>query len=364
MTSRTFGLILLGAVVSIAAVWTGYRYLWRPHIPDSGSSIVQDGAGILSPRQAAFIRRYHNKLLEDHDIDYRMVTGAGDMGADINTFAYTYFEEQGVGRLSESGRGLLLAIDVDDGLVRVEVSRALEGIYTDRFISYIQHRQMIPFFRSSRVADGILASTELVFTRAQEAESGQAFVPPMEAATAGAGAVNPARIGAGGESAFRDGPDVAPAGGDPRAVLAAYKKAMEQRNGNPDLTIYTTETRRFLEEWTVTPAQMDNAADSLDKCRPGTLEVKTGHAVLYYPVALRTCPPYFFRVEEGRWRLDLTLMGKAVRFNHRNQWHFAPGYLQSEQPYTFAFSGWRVDEQGFPMSVEDTGLSIEPRRDD
>lgn len=350
MIPRTLGLILLGAVVYLAATWVGYWYLWRPHVAGSGDAIIQDKADILTARQAAFIRQYHEKLLEDHDIDYRTVTGIGD-GADINTFAYTYFEEHGVGRLSESGRGLLLAIDVDDGVVRVEVSRALEGIYTDRFISYIQHRQMIPFFRSGRVADGILASTELVFMRAQEAESGRDFVPPMEAATAGAGASNPARIGAGDGGAFRDGPDVTSAGDSPRAVLAAYKKAMAKRNGNPDLSIYTSETRRFLGGWTVTPAQMDNVADSLDECRPGTLNVKADHAVLHYPISQRTCPPNFFRVEEGRWRLDLTMMGEAVRFNHRNQWHFALGYLQSEQPYTFAFSDWRIDEQGFPMTA-------------
>lgn len=334
--------------MSLAAAWLGNRYVWVSVPPGGNPLIVRDEAGILSRSQEEFIREYHKELLHDHGIDYRTVIHAADAVSNINEFAFDYFTEHGVGRLSQSGRGLLLVIDTGGNLVRLEVSQALEGIYTDRFVSYIQHRQMIPFFQSERVADGILSSTELIFARAQQAERGQAFMPPMDAKSAGAGAVNPAQIGAGPDESFRAGPDVAPAAKDPRTVLAAYQEAMDQRNGSPELSVYTRETRAFLRQWVMTPAQMDNAAKSLRECPEGAVKMDAGYAVLRYPVSSRQCPPYFFSIEEGEWRLDLSMMSKAIRFNHRNQWHFDGRYHQEGHPYAFAFSDWRFDQHGFP----------------
>lgn len=335
-----------------AAAWIGYQYVWQRVFPFTEPAIVQDNTGILDREQTARIGRYHATLLTDHDIDYRTVV-RDDVDGDINVFAHRHFTEHGIGELSESGRGLLLVIDAQNDLVRLEVSQALEGVYTDAFISYIQHRQMIPFFRNERVADGILASTELIVTRAQQASQGRGFLPPMRAGSTGGGAVNQAHIGAGSTERFRRGPEVTAAGNDPRAVLAAYRRAMDRRNGNTELSIYTRETRTFLSRWTLTPAQMDNEAKSLAACPERVLKVAATYAVLRHPVSARQCPPYFFRLEEGEWRLDLAMMSKAIRFNHRNQWHFDAGYGIRSRPYSFAFSDWRIDEHGFPRTEPD-----------
>lgn len=343
---------MLGLIVFVVAAWTAYHYVWRAVFPGVDQAIVQDDAGILSRDQVDGIRRYHAELLKEHDIDYRTVIRSG-VGGDISRFAFRYFAEHGVGRLSDSGRGLLLVIDADNDLVRLEVARALEGVYTDRFVSYIQHRQMIPFFRSERVADGILASTELIVTRAQDAERGRAFVPPMPAGTVGGGAVNRARIGAGDDGGFRDGRDVAAPANDPRAVLAAYRGAMAQRNGAPGLSIYTRGTQAFLSQWTMTPAQMDNEARSLEDCPERILKTEAIYAVLRHPVAARRCPPYFFKMEDGQWRLDLTMMSKAIRFNHRNHWHFDTAYGIRDRHYAFAFEDWSFDQRGFPHPAGD-----------
>lgn len=333
----------------------GYHYVWPPLFPGATREarlIVEDDGGVLGHERVTFIQRYHKELLR-HDIDYRTVVISHGAERDINVFAYQYFTRHNVGELSKSGRGLLLVIDTHNDLVRLEVSQALEGVYTDGFVSYIQHRQMIPFFRTGRVADGILASTELIVSRAQQAVRGEAFAPPMDARTAGAGAANPARIGAGEDRSFRDGADVEATSSDPRAVLAAYREAMNQRNGNPELSIYTEETRAFLRQWTVTPAQMDNEAKNLTACPRGTVTVRAEYAVLRFPVSVRQCPPYFFRIEDDAWRLDLTMMSKAIRFNHRNEWHFDTQYHLEDEPYTFAFSDWRLDRHGFPWKADE-----------
>ena len=65
---------------------------------------VDDGASLMSQDQRAQIAEHHGYLLQDYDIDYRVVT-AEDVG-DISHFAVLRFAELGVGEASATGRGL------------------------------------------------------------------------------------------------------------------------------------------------------------------------------------------------------------------------------------------------------------------
>src|SRR5690606_29426970 len=158
---------------------------------------------------------------------------------------YRYFNDAGIGEQSRRGRGLLLVIDTALDRVRLEVSTSLEGVYTDAFVAYVQNRQMTPFFRESRVADGILATTELIVGRAQEAGAGLAFAPPMAPARMGGGATTAAGIGAGraeAPSAARAGEASAPtetSGLGPLEIVDLYLRAMAARDARRDLPFYS-----------------------------------------------------------------------------------------------------------------------------
>ena len=154
-------------------------------------SSVDDRAAVLEPFERMRIAEYHTALLRAHDIDYRVLATSAD--ADLERAAHGYFAETSVGSLSSSGRGLLLVIDTASERVRLEVSTSLEGAYTDAFVAYVQNRQMAPFFAAGRVRDGILATTELIVARAQEAEAGAEFAPPMPATSMGDGRAAPPR---------------------------------------------------------------------------------------------------------------------------------------------------------------------------
>ncbi len=67
--------------------------------------------------------------------------------------------------------------------------------------------------------------------------------------------------------------------------------------------------------------------------------------MIRYPVEDRACAPWFFRRDGADWRLDLTMMQRAIRFGRTNAWRFAPGV---EHPYRFAFTDWTFDRHGFP----------------
>ncbi|UCD11186.1 MAG: TPM domain-containing protein [Nitrospinaceae bacterium] len=349
--SSIFTKALLAALLLVAVKFAvdGSRDRRTQPAPDR----VVDEAGLMTPGQAARLSEYHRFLLKDHDIDYRVLTT--NSAGEVNAYSIEKFEELGVGGESRTGRGLLLVIDVKQDAVRLEVGRALEGMFTDAFITYVQHRQMVPFFRDGRVADGILATTELIYTEAQKAEKNAGFDPrEQDAVTAGGGAATRARIGEGNGTGELVKGGVA-AGGSPEATVMAYLGAMAERNANPDLDLFTEGTRKMLAGWTVTPAQMDNIVQTYRACHAEPVKVGGAGklAVVRYPPAERQCSPWFLREEKGGWRLDLTMMQKAVRFGRTNAWHFD---LQVEHPYRFAFEDWRFDRHGFPV-VKDSALA-------
>ena len=312
---------------------------------------VEDGAGLMTEAERGFLANYHEKLLAGHGIDYRVVTGRG-LG-DINRAAVVRFEALAADLRSETGRGLLLVIDADQDLVRLEVSYALEGVFTDAFVAYVEQRQMVPFFARGRIADGILATTELIVTRAQNAAANAGFESEAwfgvggGAISGGGGATTTARLGAGPDISKPAPSDSAPAGRSPGETLALYFAAMAARNADPNLDIYTAGTQAMLGQWVVTAAQMDNLVKTYRRCHPRPPRQAPGgaYAVIRYPPAERRCAPWFFERRGDAWTLDLTMMQRAIRFNHDNHWRLDPDV---EHSYGFAFEDWRFDPHGFP----------------
>lgn len=344
MPRRVLRLGGLAAVLAVFAV-AGWLWLWSGAGPPTAR--VWDEAGLMSVQQHAFIARYHGVLLEDFDTDLAVLTVAGQ--TDIAQRAVREFAARGVGAESRAGRGLLLVIAPDNDQVRLEVSEALEGVFTDAFVAYVQQRQMRPFFEDRRVADGILATTELIYDRALAAQRGDAFDPrPLAAEASGAGAQTAARIGQGYDmDPLRQRTEQVEAGEAPLATVQAYLAAMKARDARPELPIYSAESQKMLAGWTVTRAQMDNLARTYQDCPPPETRLLAGsaRAVVRYPVGERRCAPWFLVQEDGAWRLDLTMLQRAVRFNHRNEWHLAAGVSHE---YGEAFTDWRFDGNGFP----------------
>jgi uncharacterized protein len=314
--------------------------------PSEKTDLVVDDAGLLDSDQQTRIGDFHGLLRADFDIDYRVVTH--EETRDIDEYAARLFQTVGAGELSRTGRGLLLLIDATQDLVRLEVGYALEGTYPDAFIAYVEQRQMVPFFRAGRVADGILATTELIVTRAQRATTAASL--ESEAwleGSGGAGASTSARIGDGPVDTIYDTNTKLDAGTSPANVLAQYLGTMQNGDANPDLDIYTPTTRRMLRQWVMTPAQMDNIVTTYRRCHAEAERVDSNrrYGVIRYPVSERQCAPWFFENADGTWALDLTMMQLAIRFGRDNSWHFD---RNAEHPYKYAFEDWVLDSQGYP----------------
>ncbi|WP_456432796.1 TPM domain-containing protein [Thermosulfuriphilus sp.] len=311
---------------------------------------VADQAGILDPDQRKKIATLTAALLKDLDIELKTVI-LGKRAQDIDLLANEIFEQEALGRKTKGARGILLLVDPEGGEVRLEIGYDLEPFLTDIFIGYIERKQMAPFFAAGRIGAGIEATVELIageLLRAMEKANYEPLKGPGRELTylsGGAGAKAKVKIGSFGPQketlAFRSefGPQP-----NPLAALEKYKQVLRLHIKDPDLGLYTEDSRRFFRSWVVTDAQQDNSLRSLLKAPRPEVFVRGDRAVIRFPVSRRDLPPYFLRRGDGGWMLDFASMNRFIRFNHLNQWYFQ----SLDHPYIFAFKDLIFDENGFP----------------
>jgi uncharacterized protein len=302
--------------------------------PTKGA-FVDDQAALLSDAAEANIDHWHAALLGQYDIDYRVLTVTGS--DDLSALAVHHFEDEGVGNLSSTGRGLLLVVDAGRERVRLEVARELEGVFVDAFVAFIEREQMAPFFAAGRVGDGILAASELIAGRAEETLEPAVLVERgAEASSAGAGAEAAAGVGTGYERPTARVAIEARATAAPLDTVMAYLDAMTVYDGSPGLDLYTPDTRAMMGRHVVTRAQMDNLVRTYRACGQPRVREQDDFAVVDYPDDSGRCSPWFLaRSADGLWRLDLLTMQSVVRFDTGNRWHIAvPEALGA---YAFAF---------------------------
>ncbi len=341
----------------------------------SQRKIIIDNAHVLTDKGALMesYREYNEQLLKDYQLDFRVITTESEEM--INVFAnraFTMFEQE---KSTQSGRALLLVINTRQDLARLEVSMALEPIYTDAFTSFIERQHMVHFFRDNRLAEGIFATTERMYTRAQEAAQGKEFMANMPSQSLGGGAKINADIGK-KELNIKSKQTITASPADtPDRVLQKYIQSRRDHNDNPNLDIFTDETKTFFRNWTVTPVQMDNEVRFFSKCSdPQTLfSDDRNFAVILYPLTQSKCSPYFFKKEQESWKLDFATMTKLIRFNHQMEWHLIlewkdnmkkqeharltqTGLLPAKvksllDPYLFAFVDYIYDVNGYAFDT-------------
>jgi len=218
----------------------------------SMENIIIDKAHVVLSRakMMAQYRDFNQHLLDDFDIDFRTITTDGE--EDIDLFANSEFERLQENSRSSSGKAILMVINTTKDQVRLEVSMALEPVYTDAFVSYIERKGFVPYFRNDTIADAIYMASELISDRASEAQEKKEFMPPMESVSVGAGAKIEANIGKANYNEKKGANVVVSTLDEPMDVLKKYLESIKAHNTNPNLDIYTDATKRFFAQHTVT----------------------------------------------------------------------------------------------------------------
>lgn len=308
--------------------------------------LVDDRAGLLAAERVARLMAYHDRLLRDLDIHFQL-TVLNESPGDLDRAAVELFERLRLGETTGGARGVLLLVDPRGGQVRLEIGYDLEGIFPDGFVGYIEREQLTPFFAADRVADGIEATVELLVGRALgEVPADYRGGVELEHLSGGGGARSAVAIGSGAEAkaAVAD-PEHFAAQPSPRATLERYLEVLREKVKDPELGLYTPETRVFFAKWLVTDAQQNNERKTLEANLPAAEERIAGDlAVLRFPVDNRQAAPYLFRQAAEGWQLDMAAMSRLIGFNHKNQWFFRA----VDHEFSFAFDDVRFDGNGFP----------------
>jgi uncharacterized protein len=133
---------------------------------------LEDRAAILTPKEQNRIVDFSKVLLTDLDIHFKLLI-LDKKADDINTLAADIFGH--LGEQTTGAKGLLFLIDPTGQQVRIEVGYDLEAIFPDGFVSYLENKQMVPFFEVGMVGAGVEATIELFAARMQRAIAGNDF---------------------------------------------------------------------------------------------------------------------------------------------------------------------------------------------
>jgi len=318
---------------------------------ENGSDFIDDRACLLSDHEKERVTLLSEKLLEDLDIHIKVVI-LRKSPPDINQKAIGIFDNCALGEKTRGAKGILFLVDPEGRQIRLEIGYDLEPIFTDGFTGYIERGQMVPFFQAGRVGAGIEATVGLLVGKALGTASAlnQALNPDDASAenhySGGGGAIARVEIGSGApEKKPVASSQMFGAQSSPRMVLKKYREVLALHIKDPDLGLYTPETREFFRKWTVTDAQQDNSLRGLE--RVAGQEILFLHddlAVIRFPVNDRNSSPYFLQKGNDGWMVDFATMNKTIRFNHKNQWLFS----NMNHDFMFGFDGLIFDKNGFP----------------
>ncbi|HEX9757227.1 MAG TPA: TPM domain-containing protein [Nitrospiria bacterium] len=307
--------------------------------PENPIPFVQDHAGILTGENKKRLASYYQKLLEEWDI-HLQVTTLAESPSDINEASIYLFKDYALGSETRGAKGLLLVIDPKGHEVRMEVGYELEPIFPDGFVGAIERSQMVPFFQAGRVGEGIEATVELLVGRAMGDIRQSDYIPEKEnpnvkGFSGGAGARTSVQIGEGLQEVkpVRDPSQFGPQSG-PAMVLEKYMEVLKIKIKDPNLKLYTPDTRNFFKNQLVTDGQQKNELFRLKEVWPRKkIYTQGSFSVIRFSSEGGESPPYFFRDSPEGWMLDFDSMAGLIGFDFKNQWFFR----NLEHEYMFAF---------------------------
>ena len=215
------------------------------------------------------------------------------------------------------------------------MSYDLEDIFTDTFISVIEHEQLVPYFESNMVGEGVEATVELLARRAYEKVRSQAY-DPLEARpdvgryrAGGAGVETEVDLG----NLERGPPAVAEPG--ERLSRRLPRTPANARRGLGALSRNQPSSHQGYFSWTLRRSHAGPFATASQHRRgpkasgqsvrrpfahDSTARGSRGDFFLDDLDHLRA--PWFFHRGVDGWQLDGSVLPNVIVYNHRNQWRF------------------------------------------
>jgi hypothetical protein len=295
-------------------------------------------------------------LLRETDIEILAVSMPSLEGHPIGSFTEELFEDWEVGERTRANRGVLLVVAAKEERVRLAVSYDLEDIFTDTFISVIEHEQLVPYFESNMVGEGVEATVELLARRAYEKIRSQAY-DPLEVRSdvgryraGGAGVETEVDLDNldGGPPAVAEPVDASLAGylgpqPTPGEAWVRFLEINRRLIKDTSLGLYDEATQAHLRKRPNTDAGQKHLANLYDGHSPMIRQQGDRAVILFLDDLDHLRAPWFFHRGVDGWQLDGSVLPNVIVYNHRNQWRFK----SLDHAYVFAFDDYVFDQHGF-----------------
>ncbi len=123
---------------------------------------------------------------------------------------------------------------------------------------------------------------------------------------------------------------------DPLKTLEAYRGALRDFDATPSLPIYTDETRQYLLGRFRSRLGMEQEWQALFGCSDPRISFRNDLAVVQFRETTAACAPFFFRKENGRWRLDMKARESLITEGPKGTWEWRAG--APPETWRFAFA--------------------------
>lgn len=356
--------VLLLCLVLLGAGWLGWPELsnsWRdggvpPPLESfdleerpGGERFLFDYAQVLTHYEEG-AHGYLSRITSRFHIEALIVTVPSlPAGHDTATLANTLANRWRVGA-DQEGRGLLLLLVDDAKTVRLEVGYALEDVFTDSLVGFVEDLQLGPNYRAGDLGLALIAVLELLEQRAQlKAQNaytpGQIAQADAELVAGGAGAARQLKeaeaLSVGGKAA----------GQGARSPEQAWQTMLSQWGGNrSDVDTYTAMTRLAMGD----PNEPDpRAVNALEHWRGAAYQVRRAgnHAVIWFGAVdgWNNAPFLFCNTGEG-WKFDVVHQRRLVIMAEAPKWQISQG------PYPYAAlmpEAWQTTSKDLPLERGD-----------
>ncbi len=160
-----FRLALLLTLSLPAALTFGSAHAQTFPIPPAPSTLVSDGAQLLSPTELEALERKLVAYADSTSTQIAVVIFRSLNGADPGETATAIGREWGVGQ-GESDNGLVLLVSIDDRKLFIATGYGTEAVVTDATAGRIIRNVIAPRFREGRYFAGIDDATDALMAAA------------------------------------------------------------------------------------------------------------------------------------------------------------------------------------------------------
>lgn len=280
-----------------------------------------------------------------------------------------WIETRRIGEGAPTG-GMLVLMEPAGHRARIAVTYGLEGVLTDALLGEIADDQLAPYasygtpamavhdvmdflqvLLIEKVLDGELDLAERFRQRPAVRET-LAFL----SGGAGAQVRIPARPDGGWKAPVP--PEraalYAPSA-DPEESFAAYLRSLADLVGDPELELFTPDSRFQRRRSPLAPYETLRRADAFRRSRPYYAIVEGDRAVVRSEAPSRNMYPVLLHRIDGLWRVDLVALWKNVFFHDGN----ALAYNRNN-PYAFGLEGMLQPREEDRMHAEDDDVAPLP----